>query len=112
MKLRIMILETGTLLLLFIKNEGFKDRNFSGIKMSESGTNCCFGERKESPWFLGERRKWYFLREVYFNPGVRLFQLGGVYTWKGGTGDRSYGFCIHSSGNGKVPGVRRWYFFG
>ena len=30
-----MILETGTLLLLFIKNEGFKDRNFSGIKSNQ-----------------------------------------------------------------------------
>ena len=49
-------------------------------------------------------RKWYFLREVYFDPGVRLTQLGGVYTWKGGTGDRSYGFCIQSPGTGEVPG--------
>ena len=76
-----------------------------------SGTSGCFGEEKESPGFLGERRKWYFLREVCFDPGVCLTQLGGVYTWKGGTGDRSYGFCIQSPGNGEVPGERRWYFF-
>ena len=41
----------------------------------------------------GERRKWYFLEEVCFVPGVRLTQQEGVYTWKEGIGGRSYEFC-------------------